>query len=148
VEIPFGVLRLLVGDARTTLPALPDDERFDAVFLDPFSPQVEPDLWAPEFLARVARRMAAGSRLSTYSASLSVRAALRAAGLRVGPGARVGTKSSGTVASPDLDPGQLDARTASRVERRARQLLGELRGDPRRASGGDSSSPARLRADP
>src|SRR5262249_44826068 len=105
---------------------------------------VEPDLWSPDFLREVARRMAPGSRLSTYSASLSVRAALRAAGLKVGPGARVGTKSSGTIASPDLDPGPFDARTARRVEKRALQLLGLIQ----RGSGEDSSTPGRLRADP
>ncbi len=109
-------VRLEIGDARSIVPRL--EGTFDAVFLDPFSPGVEPDLWTFEFLSAIARRMARKSLLSTYSASLSVRAALAAAGLRVGPGARVGTKASGTVASPDLDLPPLDARTRRRLERR------------------------------
>jgi tRNA U34 5-methylaminomethyl-2-thiouridine-forming methyltransferase MnmC len=114
-------IRLVLGDAREILSSL--DGEFDAVFLDPFSPRVEPDLWSLEFLREIARRMAPGSRLSTYSASLSVRASLAACGLRVGPGPRVGTKASGTIASPDEDPGTFDERTRRRVERRARGFL-------------------------
>jgi tRNA U34 5-methylaminomethyl-2-thiouridine-forming methyltransferase MnmC len=109
-------VRLEIGDARAILPTL--EGTFDAVFLDPFSPRVEKDLWSPAFLTAIARRMAPGSLLSTYSASLAVRAALAAAGLRVGPGARVGTKASGTLASPDLDLQPFDARTQRRIERR------------------------------
>lgn len=110
------VLRL--GDARATLPALPSDVRFDAVFLDPFSPRVEPELWARAFLADVAARMAPGSLLSTYSASLTVRVALAAAGLRVGPGPAVARKAHGTLASPDAVLAPLDARTARKLVRR------------------------------
>jgi tRNA U34 5-methylaminomethyl-2-thiouridine-forming methyltransferase MnmC len=116
-----GFVRLLLGDARDSLRSI--DGAFDAVFLDPFSPRVEPDLWDPRFLREIAKRMAAGSLLSTYSASLSVRAALVAAGLRVGPGARVGTKASGTLASPDVELPAFDERTGRRLERRARGFL-------------------------
>ncbi len=123
VDWEGGSLRLLLGDACTLLPAQPA-ERFDAVFLDAFSPQVEPELWSPAFLAEVARRMAPRSLLSTYSSSLGVRSALAAAGLRVGAGARVGTKSSGTLASPDLALPALDARQERRLARRAARLAG------------------------
>ena len=116
-------VRLHIGDAREILESI--DARFDAVFLDPFSPRVEPDLWSLEFLRGVARRMAPGSRLSTYSASLGVRAALAACGLRVGPGARVGTKAAGTLASPDEDLDTFDERTRRRIERRARGFLSQ-----------------------
>src|SRR6185295_962595 len=111
---------------------------------DPFSPRVEPELWQPAFLREVARRMAPGSRLSTYSASISVRAGLLAAGLRVGPGARVGTKSSGTLTSPDEDPGVFDARTQRRLAKRARDLADAPGLEPV----ADSSPGERLRADP
>jgi tRNA U34 5-methylaminomethyl-2-thiouridine-forming methyltransferase MnmC len=138
-----GSLSLHLGDARDILPRLPRDLAFDAVFLDPFSPRVEPELWQPSFLREVASRMAPGSRLSTYSASMSVRAGLLAAGLRVGPGARDGTKSSGTLASPDKDPGRFDARTQRRLAKRASDLAGAPGLEPAR----DSSPGERLRAD-
>jgi len=102
--LPAGELRLVLGDARATLPGLAPGERFDAVFLDPFSPARAPELWEPAFLAEVARRMAPGARLSTYSAAARVRAALAAAGLEVRPGPPVGRKREGTLAGP---PGAL-----------------------------------------
>lgn len=147
VPLGSGRLRLRLGDARETIRSLPEHARFDAVFLDPFSPRVEPELWQPGFLSEIARRMAPGSRLSTYSASLSVRAALRAAGLGVGPGPRVGTKSSGTLASPDVDLGSFDDRTRRRIERRAGRSAG-LGIDGGGGSGADSNRGARLRPDP
>jgi tRNA U34 5-methylaminomethyl-2-thiouridine-forming methyltransferase MnmC len=98
-----GRLWLLLGDARERLAGFEAIERFDAVFLDPFSPRREPDLWQPGFLAEIAGRMAPGSLLSTYSAASGVRRALLAAGLRVGRGPRVGRKAEGTLASPDRE---------------------------------------------
>jgi len=114
-----GELRLLVGDARATLAATPRTPRFDAVFLDPFSREVEPELWQPGFLAEVAARMAPAAWLSTYSTSLAVRAALARAGLCTGPGIRVGSKASGTLARRTPELPAFDARTARRVARRA-----------------------------
>jgi len=111
-------LRLVLGDGRRTLPALESAERFDAVFLDPFSPAVDPTLWEPSFLSEVARRMRPGSWLSTYSSAFRVRLALAGSGLRVGRGARVGAKASGTLASPDCEPPALEPRTARRLAAR------------------------------
>lgn len=116
-------LRWRVGDARETLAALDRAERFDVVFLDPFSPRVAPDLWSFEFLTEVARRMAPSARLSTYSASLKVRARLAAAGLAVGPGPRVGRKASGTLASAGGPVPAFDPRTQRRLARATRSAL-------------------------
>lgn len=123
VEWEGGALRLVLGDARASLPAL-SEQRFDAVFLDAFSPRVEPELWSAPFLSEVARRMAPGSLLSTYTSALGVRVALAAAGLRVGSGPRVGTKASGTLASPDLELPALEARLVRRIARRAGRPAG------------------------
>lgn len=121
-----GTLRLLLGDARAALGRLGAEERFDALFLDPFSPRVEPELWEPDFLAALARRLAPDGWLATYSAATAVRAALAAAGLRVGSGGRVGTKADGTLASPEGEPPRLPPRAHRRIERRARELAQAL----------------------
>jgi chorismate dehydratase len=115
-----GSVRVVFGDARRTLIESVEPELFDAVFLDPFSPKVAPDLWSDAFLAQVGARMSERSLLSTYSASLRIRRALEAAGLAVGRGPRVGTKSAGTLAAHGFELPPLDPRTARKV---ARNLL-------------------------
>ena len=114
-----GSLTLLLGDATQCLPQFDRSVRFDAVFLDPFAPSVEPGLWEAQFLGEVARRMRDGAVLSTYSASLRVRRALVAGGLSVGRGPRVGLKSAGTLAGIGAHLPPLDARTQRRLARHA-----------------------------
>lgn len=122
VALGAGTLTLLLGDGRVTLAATDARARFDAVFLDPFSPQVDAALWEPAFVREIARRMTPRAHLSTYSSSLAVRAALAAAGLTLAPGGRVGTKASGTLASWTALETEFDPRTARRVARRAAEL--------------------------
>lgn len=119
--VPFGTgtLELRLGDARRTLLDVPAEPRFEAVFLDPFSPAREGALWEAEFLRAVAERMGETALLSTYSAAMAVRVALVRAGLAVGRGPRVGTKSSGTLASLRGPLPPLDPRTRRRLEARA-----------------------------
>jgi tRNA U34 5-methylaminomethyl-2-thiouridine-forming methyltransferase MnmC len=120
-EDPRGLphtLTLQLGDARTTLARTAAAPRADAIFLDPFSPRRCPTLWEEDFLARLAQQLAPEGWLSTYSAAFRVRLALARAGLRVGLGPRVGTKSEGTLASPGLTPPSLPARLARRLARR------------------------------
>ena len=54
-----------------------------AVYLDGFSPTRNPEVWTPEFAARLAGTLAPGGVLGTYSAAGHVRRALEAAGLQV-----------------------------------------------------------------
>ena len=72
---------VVVGDARATLPRWPGAA--DAWFLDGFAPARNPEMWEPDLMAAVARRMAPGGRLATYSAAGAVRRALAAAGVTV-----------------------------------------------------------------
>ena len=73
-------LELILGEATgVTLPTA----AFDAVYLDPFSPQANPELWTRDFMALLYRATAPGGRLATYSAAGSVRRALAAAGFEV-----------------------------------------------------------------
>jgi tRNA U34 5-methylaminomethyl-2-thiouridine-forming methyltransferase MnmC len=115
---PRGGLRLWLGDARERGAEL-GRERFDAVFLDPFAPSDAPELWEAPFLRHVALAMAPHAILSTYSASLEVRARLAAAGLRVGLGPRVGRKAQGTLASFTAPLPELHRRLQRRIARRS-----------------------------
>ena len=90
-------LHLICGEAQMEIETI--DGPFDSVFLDPFSPGSNPELWSRSFLAAIRRRMAEGGILTTYSCVRSVRLALLQAGWEIGAGPRVGSKSSGTLAS-------------------------------------------------
>ncbi len=72
-------LTLLVGDALRAEP----EGYFDAIYLDAFSPDANPELWTVDFLKKLAGLMAPGGCLSTYSAKGAVRRALKEAGLDV-----------------------------------------------------------------
>lgn len=98
-------IRIHTGDARVLVPAADPAARYDAVFLDPFSPRREPDLWSTEFLAAIAARMAEDAWLSTYTVSKPVRRALADAGLRVFDGPPVGRKRAGTLGWRPRDGG-------------------------------------------
>ena len=74
-------LTLILGDARATLPAWA--EAADAWFLDGFSPAKNPEMWGPALMGEVARHMAPGGTLATYTAAGDVRRALAASGVGV-----------------------------------------------------------------
>lgn len=92
----------LWGDARGMLSSIPEAVHFDLILHDAFSPQRCPELWSEEFLGALAKRLAPGGRLLTYSRAAAIRGSLKRAGLelrslRPTPGERMGW-SSGTVA--------------------------------------------------
>lgn len=74
-------LRVILGDARQTLPEWPG--RADAWFLDGFSPARNPEMWSPEMMAEVGRHSRAGASFATYTAAGHVRRALVEAGFTV-----------------------------------------------------------------
>ncbi|SPJ23585.1 tRNA (5-methylaminomethyl-2-thiouridine)(34)-methyltransferase MnmD [Palleronia abyssalis] len=74
-------LHVIVGDARTTLPAW--EGRADAWCLDGFAPARNPGLWETDLLAQVARHTAPGGTCATYTAAGQVRRDLAAAGFTV-----------------------------------------------------------------
>jgi tRNA U34 5-methylaminomethyl-2-thiouridine-forming methyltransferase MnmC len=74
-------MRLIVGDARDTLPAWQDHA--DAWFLDGFSPAKNPELWGADLMTEVGRHTAPKGSFATYSAAGDVRRALVAAGFDV-----------------------------------------------------------------
>ena len=91
--------QLLWGDARHTLLSVPLGWA-DAVFFDPFSPSVCPELWTVDFLEQVRQRMKPTARLATYSCGAAIRQAMLEAGFQIGSTSPVGRPWPGTVASP------------------------------------------------
>ncbi len=74
-------LRVIVGDARETLPVW--EGRADAWFLDGFSPAKNPELWSPELMTQVAAHTLPGGTAATYTAAGFVRRGLAEAGFDV-----------------------------------------------------------------
>jgi tRNA U34 5-methylaminomethyl-2-thiouridine-forming methyltransferase MnmC len=81
IETPTLSARIILGDARRTLPAW--DGMADAWFLDGFAPARNPELWEPALLAAVADHTLPGGTVATYSAAGHVRSALADAGFAV-----------------------------------------------------------------
>lgn len=106
------------GPAERTINELPDSPVFDAVFLDPFTPAVNPELWTVEFLERIKSRMKPRAILSTYSSAMKVKENLLKAGFGIGLGPKVGDKGSGTLASLEADLPPLDERDMAKLKRR------------------------------
>ena len=101
-ENPQIQLKIYITEGRKFLKALSCRyENFaDAVFHDPFSPKVNPELWTYEFFKGIRRMTKETGILATYSTSTAVRRALHMAGFGVREGVAVGRKSRSTVASP------------------------------------------------
>ncbi len=77
---PCLQLTVIIGEAtRARLPS----GGYHAVYLDAFSPDVNPELWTPEFMARLYDALEPGGKLATYSARGAVRRALQAVGFAV-----------------------------------------------------------------
>jgi tRNA 5-methylaminomethyl-2-thiouridine biosynthesis bifunctional protein len=74
-------IRLLIGDAATLLPTLP--EPAGAWFLDGFAPVKNPDMWSPAVLAAVAQQSHLGTTFATFTAASAVREGLRQVGFTV-----------------------------------------------------------------
>ena len=85
-------LNILLGDATKTIKnILTTKTKFDAVFLDAFSPPKNPELWTVEFFKDIEKRMKPNAKLATYSCAGQVRRNLKEAGFRVedGPKAKL-----------------------------------------------------------
>lgn len=96
ITLPDLEFNLIVGDARTTLPAW--DGAADAWYLDGFSPAKNPELWEPALLSEVAAHTRPDGTAASYSAAGHVRRALEHAGLSVTRVPGYGRKRHMTVA--------------------------------------------------
>ncbi len=99
-DIPENIkIKLFCGDARDIIKKMENHRKYDAVFLDPFSPAKSPELYTLEFFHIIKNRLKNDGTLSTYTSAAPVRSALIQAGFHVGEGPFFG-KKAGTIASP------------------------------------------------
>jgi tRNA 5-methylaminomethyl-2-thiouridine biosynthesis bifunctional protein len=89
-------LTLGFGDVAQMLPNL--RLQADAIYLDGFAPDRNPDMWAPGVLKEIMRKAAVGTTLATWSAAGSVRRGLEKAGFEVESRAGFGAKREMSVA--------------------------------------------------
>jgi tRNA U34 5-methylaminomethyl-2-thiouridine-forming methyltransferase MnmC len=90
-------------DAREFIKSIKpyENELYDAVFLDPFSPGKTPELYSQEFFQGLSGLIKKNGLILTYTSAAPVRSALLEAGFHVGEGPSLGRRG-GTMASPSI----------------------------------------------
>ena len=105
-EIPENInINVFIEDARKTVQNLKDNT-YDAIFLDPFSQNMAPELFSLEFFKEFRRLIKDDGIIATYTSSAPVRAGFIEADFYIGLGPIFGRKQGGTLASPN--PEMLD----------------------------------------
>ena len=100
-EIPSNIdINVYIEDARQTVQRLNDDA-YDAIFLDPFSQNMAPELFSLEFFREFRRIIKEDGIVATYTSAAPIRAAFIEAGFYIGQGPIFGRKQGGTLASPN-----------------------------------------------
>ena len=102
-EIPENIdINVFIEDARNTVQKL-DDDSYDAIFLDPFSQNMAPELFSLDFFKEFRRIIKDTGIVATYTSSAPVRAAFIEADFYIGLGPIFGRKQGGTLASPSQE---------------------------------------------
>ena len=102
-EIPDNIdINVYIEDARQTVQKL-NDNTYDAIFLDPFSQNMAPELFSLEFFREFRRIIKDTGIVATYTSSAPVRAAFIEADFAIGLGPIFGRKQGGTLASPSQE---------------------------------------------
>jgi len=91
-------VKVILGDARETAKQL-QENHFDAVFFDPFSPKTAPDMWQTPFFKEMFRVMNDTAILATFSCARMVRENMAAADLMYDEGPTVSRRGPGTIAT-------------------------------------------------
>ena len=100
-EIPSNIdLKIHIDDARQVIQKLPD-KTYDAIFLDPFSQNMSPELVSLEFFKQFRRVIKDNGIVCTYTSSSPVRMAFIEADFYVSLGPIFGRFQGGTLASPN-----------------------------------------------
>lgn len=99
-EIPDNIdISIFIDDARKIIQKL-DDNNYDAIFLDPFSQNMSPELFSLDFFNEFMRVIKDNGIVCTYTSSAPVRMGFIKANFHVGLGPIFGRKQGGTLASP------------------------------------------------
>jgi tRNA U34 5-methylaminomethyl-2-thiouridine-forming methyltransferase MnmC len=91
-------VKIILGDGKEEVKKL-EDQHFDAVFFDPFSPKTAPEMWDVDFFKEMYRTMKNSAILATYSCARMVRENISKAGLMYDDGPIVGRRGPGTIAT-------------------------------------------------
>jgi len=89
-------IKLIIGDAKKEIKKL--NQKFNAVFFDPFSPKKCPELWTKEVFKGIFKLMKPSAVLTTYSCAKEVRNNMQKAGFIVKDSKPIGRKAPGTIA--------------------------------------------------
>ena len=99
-EIPSNIdLKIHIDDARQVIQKL-EDNSYDAIFLDPFSQNMSPELVSVEFFKEFRRVIKDNGIVCTYTSSAPVRMGFIEADFFVSLGPIFGRFQGGTLASP------------------------------------------------
>ena len=105
-EIPENInINVFIEDARQTVQHL-EDNTYDAIFLDPFSQNMAPELFSVEFFKEFRRVIKDDGIIATYTSAAPVRAGFIEADFYIGLGPIFGRMQGGSLASPN--PEMLD----------------------------------------
>lgn len=91
-------INIYIDDARNVVKHI-EGYKYDAIFLDPFSPLKSPELYSIEFFDFLKNLLNDSGVILTYTSAAPVRSAMIEAGLYVGEGPIFGRNSGGTLAS-------------------------------------------------
>ena len=87
---------ILLGDSRTEVKKL-NNNYFDAIFFDPFSPKTSPEMWSIELFQEMYRILKSTGILATYSCARIVRDNMKSAGFMYDDGPIVRRRGPGTL---------------------------------------------------
>ena len=100
-QIPENInINVFIEDARQTVQSLKDNT-YDAIFLDPFSQNMAPELFSLEFFTQFRRIIKDDGIVATYTSAAPVRDAFIETDFYIGRGPIFGRKQGGTLASPN-----------------------------------------------
>ena len=100
-EIPDNIdINVFIEDARQTVQRL-EENSYDAIFLDPFSQNMAPELFSVEFFREFRRVIKDDGIVATYTSAAPIRAGFIDADFFIGLGPIFGRKQGGTLASPN-----------------------------------------------